>query len=58
MAESVAGRLELDAYESELLLGLIRNHLEMSAALRRDIFDLETVRAFAARCRPPRHCAC
>ncbi|HEX9198226.1 MAG TPA: HD domain-containing protein, partial [Acidobacteriaceae bacterium] len=49
MAESVAGRLELDAYESELLLGLIRNHLEMSAALRRDIFDLETVRAFAGK---------
>jgi [protein-PII] uridylyltransferase len=49
MAESVAGRLVLDAYESELMLGLIRNHLEMSAALRRDIFDLETVRAFAGK---------
>ena len=49
MAENVAGRLALDAYESELMLGLIRNHLEMSAALRRDIFDLETVRAFAAK---------
>jgi [protein-PII] uridylyltransferase len=53
MAESVAGRLELDAYESELLLGLIRNHLEMSAALRRDIFDLETVRAFAGKVQTP-----
>jgi [protein-PII] uridylyltransferase len=53
MAESVAGRLELDAYESELLLGLIRNHLEMSAALRRDIFDLETVRVFASRVQTP-----
>jgi [protein-PII] uridylyltransferase len=53
MAESVAGRLELDAYESELLLGLIRNHLEMSAALRRDIFDLETVRAFAGKVPTP-----
>ena len=49
MSENVAGRLALDAYESELMLGLIRNHLEMSAALRRDIFDLETVRAFAAK---------
>ena len=49
MAENVAGRLALDAYESELMLGLIRNHLEMSAALRRDIFDLDTVRAFAAK---------
>ncbi len=53
MAESVAGRLELDAYESELVLGLIRNHLEMSAALRRDIFDLETVRAFAGKVQTP-----
>jgi [protein-PII] uridylyltransferase len=53
MAESVAGRLELDVYESELLLGLIRNHLEMSAALRRDIFDLETVRAFAGKVQTP-----
>jgi [protein-PII] uridylyltransferase len=49
MAESVADRLELDAYESELLLCLIRNHLEMSAALRRDVFDLETVRAFVGK---------
>ena len=53
MAESVAGRLELDSYERELLLGLIRNHLEMSAALRRDIFDLETVRAFAGKVQTP-----
>jgi len=53
LAESVAGRLELDVYESELLLGLIRNHLEMSAALRRDVFDLETVRTFAAKVQTP-----
>jgi [protein-PII] uridylyltransferase len=53
MAESVAERLELDVYESELLLGLIRNHLEMSAALRRDIFDLETVSAFAGKAQTP-----
>jgi len=53
MAESVARRLELDAYESELMLGLIGNHLEMSAALRRDIFDLETVAAFAGKVQTP-----
>jgi [protein-PII] uridylyltransferase len=53
MAENVLGRLVLDAYECELVLGLIRNHLEMSAALRRDIFDLETVRAFAAKAQTP-----
>jgi len=53
MAESVAVRLVLDVYESELMLSLIRNHLEMSAALRRDIFDLETVRAFAGKVQTP-----
>jgi [protein-PII] uridylyltransferase len=53
MAENVALRLELDAYETELLLGMIRNHLEMSSALRRDIFDLETVRAFAGKVQTP-----
>src|SRR5207302_5858183 len=49
MAESVMERLELDGYESGLVLSLITNHLEMSAALRRDIFDEETVRAFAGK---------
>ena len=48
MAESVLQRLELDPYEGTLVLGLIRNHLEMSFALRRDVFNPETVRAFAA----------
>jgi len=33
--------------------GLIGNHLEMSAALRRDIFDAETVRAFAGKVHTP-----
>ncbi len=49
LAESVLDRLELDAYERGIVLGLIVGHLEMSAALRRDIFDVETVRAFAAK---------
>jgi [protein-PII] uridylyltransferase len=53
MAQSVAARLELDVYETELLLGLIHHHLEMSAALRRDIFDLETVRTFAGKVQTP-----
>lgn len=53
MAENVLERLELDPYETELVLGLIRNHLEMSAALRRDIFDGETVRAFAGKVQTP-----
>jgi [protein-PII] uridylyltransferase len=49
MAANVLGRLELDGYETELVLELIRKHLEMSAALRRDVFDRETIRTFAAR---------
>jgi [protein-PII] uridylyltransferase len=53
MAKNVADRLELDTYETELLLGIIANHLEMSSALRRDIFDIETVRAFAAKVQTP-----
>ncbi len=53
MAQSVLTRLELDTYESGLVLGLIANHLEMSAALRRDIFDAETVGAFAGKVQTP-----
>jgi [protein-PII] uridylyltransferase len=53
MAESVLERLELDAYESGLVVSLIANHLEMSAALRRDIFDAETVRSFAGKMQTP-----
>jgi [protein-PII] uridylyltransferase len=36
-----------------MVLSLIRNHLEMSAALRRDVFDQETVRAFAGKVQTP-----
>jgi [protein-PII] uridylyltransferase len=53
MAQSVLARLELDSYESGLVLSLIANHLEMSAALRRDIFDAETVSAFAGKVLTP-----
>jgi [protein-PII] uridylyltransferase len=49
LAQRVLARLEIDAYDAALVLHLIENHLEMSAALRRDIFDTETVRAFAAK---------
>ena len=53
MAENVLSRLELDGYESRLVLRLIGSHLEMSAALRRDIFDTDTVRAFAGKVQTP-----
>jgi [protein-PII] uridylyltransferase len=47
LAERVFARLEFDLEERDTVRRLIRNHLEMSVALRRDIFDAETVRAFA-----------
>ncbi|WP_419803949.1 HD domain-containing protein [Terriglobus sp.] len=53
LATGVLERLGRDSFESGLVLHLIENHLEMSAALRRDIFDAETVRAFAACVRTP-----
>jgi len=49
MARNVLARLEMDAYDSAMVMRLIENHLEMSAALRRDIFDAATVRAFASK---------
>jgi [protein-PII] uridylyltransferase len=49
MTRGVLKRLEMETYESELVVRLIETHLEMSAALRRDIFDAETVRTFAAK---------
>ena len=47
LAERVFARLEFDPEERELVRRLIRNHLEMSLALRRDIFDPESIRLFA-----------
>jgi [protein-PII] uridylyltransferase len=49
LAQSVLDRLEMDAYDSGVVMRLIETHLEMSAAMRRDIFDAETVRAFVGK---------
>lgn len=49
LADSLLARLDLDLEERESVRKLIRNHLEMSAALRRDIFDAETIRTFAEK---------
>ena len=49
LSESLFSRLELDAEERETVRRVIHNHLEMSAAMRRDIFDTETIRAFAEK---------
>jgi [protein-PII] uridylyltransferase len=49
LSESLFSRLELDAEERETVRRVIHNHLDMSAAMRRDVFDTETVRAFAEK---------
>jgi [protein-PII] uridylyltransferase len=49
LCESLFARLELDPEEREIVRRVIRNHLEMSSAMRRDVFDSENVRAFAEK---------
>jgi [protein-PII] uridylyltransferase len=49
LADSFLARLDFDSEEREAVLKLIRLHLEMSLALRRDIFDHENVRAFCEK---------
>ncbi len=46
-------RLDVDSQERAMVLFLIGNHLEMSAQLRRDIFDPATVAAFAEKMGTP-----
>ena len=53
IAEQCLERLDLESSERETVLFLIANHLEMSAALRRDIFDSVTIAAFAERVGTP-----
>lgn len=55
LADSLLARLELDAEECDTVRRLIRNHLEMSLTLRRDIFDAETIRAFADKATSQTH---
>ncbi len=47
LAESLLARLDFDPEERETVRSLIRNHLNMSLILRRDIFDAENIRSFA-----------
>jgi [protein-PII] uridylyltransferase len=53
LADSFLARLDFDAEERESILKLIRLHLEMSSAMRRDIFDLDNVRAFSEKIGSP-----
>jgi [protein-PII] uridylyltransferase len=49
LARSALARFSLEEVDVEEILFLIANHLEMSSAMRRDIFDPENVRAFATK---------
>jgi [protein-PII] uridylyltransferase len=53
IAEQCLQRLDLESSERDTVLFLIGNHLEMSLALRRDIFDSATVAAFADKVGTP-----
>jgi [protein-PII] uridylyltransferase len=53
LADSFLARLDFDAEEKEMILKLIRLHLEMSVAMRRDIFDLDNVKAFSGKIGSP-----
>jgi [protein-PII] uridylyltransferase len=49
LAAACLRRLDLDPGDRDTVLFLVGRHLEMSAALRRDIFEPETVRQFAEK---------
>ncbi len=53
IASSCLDRLDVDPGERSTVLFLIASHLEMSAQLRRDIFNPETVAAFADKIGTP-----
>jgi [protein-PII] uridylyltransferase len=53
VANHAMDRLDVDPKERAEVLFLIGSHLELSAALRRDIFNPETVAAFAERMGTP-----
>jgi [protein-PII] uridylyltransferase len=53
IANRAMDRLDVDPKERAEVLFLIASHLEMSAALRRDIFDPATVAAFAEKMGTP-----
>ena len=53
IANRAMDRLDVDPNERTEVLFLIANHLELSSALRRDIFNPETVQAFAEKVGTP-----
>jgi [protein-PII] uridylyltransferase len=53
IANRCMDRLDIDPTERAVVLFLIGNHLELSAALRRDIFNPETIAAIAEKVGTP-----
>src|SRR6266446_6259247 len=53
IANRCMDRLDVDPSERAIVLFLIGSHLEMSAAMRRDLFNPETVAAFAEKVGTP-----
>jgi [protein-PII] uridylyltransferase len=53
IAKQVLARLNLDSQDQDTVLFLIRSHLEMSASMRRDIFDAKVIAALAAKVETP-----
>jgi [protein-PII] uridylyltransferase len=49
LTDTCADRLDLDPVDRETLRYLVGSHLEMSAAMRRDVFDPGNVKSFAER---------
>jgi [protein-PII] uridylyltransferase len=53
IAKTCLERLDLDSPDRETVLFLVARHLEMSMAMRRDIFDPESIRQFAEKVGTP-----
>jgi len=53
LTDSCAERLDLDAIDRETVRYLVANHLEMSAAMRRDVFDPANVKSLAEKVGAP-----
>jgi len=53
LTDSCTGRLDLDPVDRETVRYLVASHLEMSAAMRRDVFDPANVKSFADRVGAP-----
>ncbi|HWC17333.1 MAG TPA: ACT domain-containing protein [Terriglobales bacterium] len=53
VAKAVLDRLQLEQQDQEVIIFLIQNHLEMSAAMRRDIFDARVISTLADKLGTP-----